>query len=203
MIVTSYTDQTELLMAVQVLYCPLGFELDPCYGNGNFYKNPHIDEPRIAYDLKSPKAGYARVKGEGRVYHADVRNLPLISESIKSIIFDPPFIHAAGKNSVMGKQFGSYPSQEALFSMYGAAMDEFVRVLKPGGILCFKNQDIVEAGKQVWNHVSIYNLARACAFVVEDLFILVNGRKPIKGHNHGDQKHARRNHSYFWVFRKT
>ena len=49
---------------------------------------------------------------------ADCRNLPLESNSVECIIFDPPFLATTGKslndnneNNIINKRFGVYPSE--------------------------------------------------------------------------------------------
>jgi hypothetical protein len=123
------------------------------------------------------------------------------SASVASIVFDPPFIHARGEASIIGRRFADQRSQHALRALYHAALAEFYRVLKPKGILVFKCQDIVESGRQVMNHCHIWQMANGLGFLDRDLFILV-AKSRIVGHNHGRQQHARKFHSYFWVFEK-
>ena len=65
-------------------------------------------------------------------------------------------------------------------------------MLCPGGVLVFKCQDKVSSGKQ-W--------AIARGFEVLDLFILL-ARSRLVANWQRNQKHARKFHSYFWVFRK-
>ncbi len=45
------------------------------------------------------------------------------------------------------------------------------------------------------------NEASKLGFINKDLFILL-AKNRIIGHNHGNQKHARKFHSYFIVFKK-
>ena len=76
---------------------------------------------------------------------------------------------------------------------------EYKRVLKPNGILIFKCQDTVSSGKQWFSHSHIMNMAVNVGFYPKDLFMLL-AKNRIIGHNHSNQKHARKFHSYFWVF---
>lgn len=195
MISTVSDNQQTILRAILDLYIPSGqFHLDPTFSRGGFYSGGvMIPEPQICTDLNPQCDG---------VIEADCRALPFDSASIHSIIFDPPFIHAHGKESEIGNRFSSYPTQHDLRAMYMASLVEFYRILKTGGILVFKNQDIVESGKNVFNHVKIYNMAVDLGFVGLDLFILTASHRMI-GHNHANQQHARKLHSYFWVFEKS
>lgn len=190
---TVSTNQHEILRHVLGLYLPeqSTFALDPTYGAGAFYKE--IPPPELRFDL------YPRTSD---VKEADSRDLPLADASVPSIIFDPPFIHAHGKNSIMGQRYGSYHSQKYLREMYHDSLMEFYRVMEPGGILVFKCQDVVESGKQVLTHCYVWQMAEAVGFETLDMFVLVNTNAPLKGWNHTKQYHARKNHCYFFVFRK-
>lgn len=68
-------------------------------------------------------------------------------------------------------------------------------------MVCGNCQDVVEGGKQHMTHIHVWRMATACGFITEDLFILTH-KSRIIGHNHKIQKHARKHHTYFYVFRK-
>lgn len=190
---TSY-DQEEILKWITALYCPDGFELDPTYGKGNFYKN--IQKPKYRYDL-SPQSG--------DVVQGDCRALPHADNSVNNIVFDPPFIAAIPRGEATGiisKRFGFYRNvQNELWDMYHKALDEFYRILKPYGILVFKCQDTIDSGKQYLSHVEIINYAVSLGFYPKDIFILL-AKHRIIGKYHHKQQHARKFHSYFIVFIK-
>lgn len=191
---TVSNNQQAILRAILDLYIPTQqFDLDPTYSKGAFYDDVKVPCPRFRSDL-SPQTD--------NVMAADCRTLPMFeSASLHSIVFDPPFIHAHGKESEIGNRFSSYPTQHALRAMYMASLVEFYRLLKTGGILVFKHQDIVESGKQVWNSHYIWQMATGLGFEQVDLFILVAENRMI-GHNHHEQQHARKFHSYFGVYKK-
>jgi hypothetical protein len=196
MITTTATSQTEILRRIQTLYLQgAPFDADVTYGGGGFWREG-LARPRYCYDLE-PRFPF--------VEQADVRQLRVPLElqpnGFQSVAFDPPFIHAPGKASIIGQRFGGYPSQRALREMYQEALDGLWEIIVPNGILVFKCQDIVESGKQNWNHCHVWEIALAAGFRAEDLFILT-GRTPIVGHNHHRQQHARKDHAYFWVFRR-
>jgi hypothetical protein len=187
--------QTEILSWIIRLYCPRGFDLDPTYSKGNFYKL--IPEPKIKMDL-DPGPG---------IIPADARNLPLRSSSLESIIFDPPFLGASpvkpskpGSNKIK-RRFGSYKTFDELWSMYHRALEEFYRILNDRGVLIFKCQDGINDHKQYLSHVEIINYALQLGFYAIDLFILL-AKSVIIGGNHHNQEHARKTHCYFLVFSK-
>lgn len=188
-------DQDEILHAINALYLDnQGIDLDPMYGKGGFYKK--FKRPGFAFDI-APPAVHPEIPYVGR---ADATVLDLHDGCMRSMILDPPFMHAQGKDSAL-KRYATYPSQKALHQLYIKLVQEAARVLAPEGILIFKCQDTVESGKQVWNHIYVHAYAEALGFEALDLFILL-ARSRLTGHNHGRQVHARKHHAYFWVFRK-
>jgi hypothetical protein len=68
-------------------------------------------------------------------------------------------------------------------------------------VLIVKTQDTVSSGKQWFSHLYIMNEAERIGFYNKDLFILL-AKNRIIGHNHKNQKHARKFHSYFIVLKK-
>lgn len=193
MISTVSYDQHEILEDICALYNHnQPFDLDITYGYGNMH-TPKTT-PRIRTDLTSYPHHIT--------LRADARYLPFMTTapSIQSIIFDPPFIHAHGSESIIGNQFGSYRTQRALQSMYKQVIKECHRVIANKGILVIKCQDCIESGKQNMNHVHIFQFALEAGFEPLDLFILIASNRLV-GWNQHIQKHARKYHSYFWVFR--
>lgn len=188
-------NQDEIMQSIIDLYCPSGFELDPTYSKGNFYKN--IPQPKYKFDL-FPQAE--------EVEKADCGKLPLENSSINSIMFDPPFVAGIQKKSNDGiiiNRFGSYKNVSIeLWEMYHRALKEFYRLLKPNGFLIFKCQDSVDSGKQCLSHVEIINYAMNLGFYPKDMFILL-ARNRLIGKHHHNQQHARKFHSYFLVFKKS
>lgn len=198
-------NQQQILVDISTLHNEgLPFDADIFYGGGAFWTGvaEHL-RPRIRMDLTPV---WKPVKGTDQEttdvnLQADARALPFKDNSLESICLDGPFIHAAGKDSIMGQRFGSYPSQLALRQMYWKAMMEVARVITPGGLVVVKCQDIIESGKQCWNGLFFMDTLRTIGIPVIDLFVLVR-KGAVIGHNHSQQFHARRNHSYFIVARK-
>ena len=185
-------DQDEILRWIIRLHCPNGFDLDPTYSIGNFYKN--IPQPKLKFDINPQSSD---------VKQANCTNLPLEDNSVNSIIFDPPFIAGIQNKSddgVIINRFGSYKNvSKELWSMYHKALEEFKRVLKPDGVLVIKCQDTVDSCKQCLSHVEIINYAVKLGFYPKDMFILLAKNRLIGKHHH-KQQHARKFHSYFLVF---
>jgi len=74
-------------------------------------------------------------------------------------------------------------------------------VLRPGGVYIVKCQDEVCAGRQRLAHVEIINRLAGMGFEADDLFVVVRKGRPGVSRMKR-QLHARKNHSYFLVFRK-
>lgn len=102
LIETVSTNQSEILNNIIKLYCPDGFDLDPTYSKGVFYKN--VPGPKLKYDIEP------RVPN---VKQADCRKLPFGDKSLSSIVFDPLFVCGSrkdGKPGIIKERFGCYRS---------------------------------------------------------------------------------------------
>ncbi len=76
-----------------------------------------------------------------------------------------------------------------------------MRILKPGGLLLVKCQDEIESARQRMSHIEIHDIAvHELGLTVKDLFVVTPKTKPVVQFKR--QRHARKNHSYLWVFRK-
>jgi len=191
----------EVFPQVLALYVPKGSTVaDVTYGKGVFWKKVEKGDYEVkATDLKNG---------------IDCSKLPYAAGSIDCVVFDPPYMHTPGGTAHQNHQnFENYYANndaehttrkyhEAVLDLYFRGAMEALRVLKPNGIFIVKCQDEVCANKQRLTHVEIVNeLTSTNGFIVEDLFVLVRTSRPgvsriLK------QNHARKNHSYFLVFRK-
>lgn len=144
----------------------------------------------------------------------DCRRLPYRAGSVDCVVFDPPYMHTPGGTAHVGHQNyeGYYRNNatngstakyhEAVLELYFQAAREAHRVLRDDGIYIVKCADEVCANQQRLTHVEIVNELAQRGFVVEDLFVLVRNNKPGVSRLL-TQVHARKNHSYFLVFRKA
>ena len=144
----------------------------------------------------------------------DCRSLPYREEAIDCVVLDPPYMHTPGGTAHVGHQNyeGYYKNNtakngsgkkyhEAVLDLYFKAADEAHRVLRENGIFIVKCADEVCANQQRLTHVELTNEFTQKGFIIEDLFVLLRNNRPgvsriLK------QIHARKNHSYFLVFRK-
>jgi len=191
-------DQNEILQWIIKLYCPEGFELDPTYSKGNFYKK--IKPPKYKFDLYNQEYGARR---------ASAVSLPFQDNFINNIVFDPPFVISYGpslkkrmkKSNVIANRFGYFKSPKQLWQFYEDSIKEAYRILKENGVYIFKCQDTVSSGKQYISHLEIMSMAVKQGFYLKDVFILLAKSRVISG-KHKNQQHARKFHSYFLVFIK-
>jgi hypothetical protein len=174
---------------------------DVTYGKGVFWRKVPAGTYRVlATDLRDG---------------VDCRRLPYPGGFIDCLVFDPPYMHTPGGTAHAGHQnFEGYyrnnsagngsgrKYHEAVLDLYFTAADEAHRVLRDGGIYIVKCGDEVCANRQRLTHVELINELAGKGFVAEDLFVLMRSNRPgisrlVR------QVHARKNHSYFVVFRKT
>lgn len=197
MIKSVYEKQDDILWAILELIGEERFEVDTCFSKGGFYRN--IPLPRFCFDA-APQ--------DERCQCVDCRHLPFPPHSIESIIYDPPFLATSGPSlstndgNVIARQYSVYPNEKTLHQFYYDSLVEFERVLVEGGWLVVKCQDKVSSGKQYFSHVYIHNMAVSLGFYPKDLFILVAKGRVSAGWQRANQQHARKFHSYFWVFEK-
>ena len=124
----------------------------------------------------------------------------LPNESFASIVYDLPFVVSQGKTSIIKDRFTYFESTEELFAVNDEMLDRAYRLLQKRGLLVVKTMDIVYAGKQYWVSDYVLNKAKEKGLELLDKFILVANFK-LFSRTHA-QHHARKWHSYFFVFRK-
>ncbi len=119
--------------------------LDMCCGSKMFWYEKH--EPHTTYmDIR--KATYTAMdRGKERKIEispdiqADFRNMPFEDNTFDLVVFDPPHLIRAGKNSWLAKKYGTLDKHQGMNDL-AKGFNEGMRVLKPTGTLLFKwNQD--------------------------------------------------------------
>ena len=151
---------------------------------------------------------------------SDCRQLPYEGDSLDVVVFDPPYMegfyrkHAselagAGSHTAFRKYYSdgvesvhtSLKYHDRVVDMYLSSAIEAKRVLKMNGTYIVKTQDEVSANRQKMTHVEIIYGLEKLGFYCKDLFVITRTNKPglsrvVK------QEHARKNHSYFLIFKK-
>lgn len=192
------------------LHVPAGSVVaDVTYGKGIFWQ-------KVAPDLY-------KVLPSDIATGTDCRDLPYADGTIDCVVLDPPYMEGFYRKpgrSVAGR--GTYSTfrraysngteeaangphapkyQEAVTALYVEAGHEAKRVLRDRGIFIVKCQDAVCANRQHLTHVEIINAYSEMGFYAKDLFVLVRSNRPAISRLI-QQRHARKNHSYFIVMSK-
>ena len=184
-----------LIQHVAKLYIADGaLVADVTYGKGVFWrKTPTSRFTLQASDLLTcPERPY------------DFRALPYEPGSLDIVVLDPPYMHNAGvmrydHQYQLGPTVANLTHAQ-MIQLYQDGMAEARRVLKPSGAqLWVKCKDEVASGKQCWSHLEIYQGATSLGYQARDLFVLV-AKSPLLGYRWSHQLHARKTHSYLWVF---
>ena len=188
----NYNEQ-ELIRDILYLHCDgKDIDCDPTYSIGNFYKNG-LRKPKYKFDIEPQVDG---------VLTASADNLPLDSNSINTIMFDPPFvfgIHGKAEENIMAKRFSIFNNFDELMNMYVGSLKEAYRILVKNGVMIFKCQDYTDS-KSTFTHCMVYNWATEIGFYPKDLFILFSKNRVFNPSV--TQRHGRKFHSYYWVLIK-
>lgn len=191
----------EIIKDIMILNDIKYFDLDCTYSIGVFWKN--LPQPKYKTDLYPQK---------NDVIKANSNNLPFENNSMENIMFDPPFVISGetykendNGSSIIAKRFEGYKNFDELKNHYLGTLKETYRILKDDGILVFKCQDTVSGGKNYFSHCIILNMALSVGYYPKDLFILIakNRINAFNNEKWKTQYHARKHHSYFWVFQKS
>ena len=123
-----FDTDAEVLIAFDDIYLKNNwFDLDCTYSKGVFYQD--IKQPAMKSDLEPLYDD---------VIQSDSRSLDFVQDkSIKSIVFDPPFLfrnRKAKNNDKMCARFSYFTSYEELIDMYKKSLDCFKTKLIRGGL---------------------------------------------------------------------
>ena len=128
----------------------------------------------------------------------DFRDLPYENNSFDHSIIDPPY---ARIQNLKGMKDCYNTTREIrhseIIQLYREGLIELNRITRSGGYILCKCQDEIYGCRQQWSHIEIYNIAKGLNLYPKDLFVLVNTKNPKPVYK---QQHARKNHSYLWVF---
>jgi hypothetical protein len=192
---TAHPGNAELIRDVAALYVADGATVaDVTYGLGAFWRKTDTARFKLnGTDLVTTSPA------------VDFRALPYADGSVDVVVLDPPYAHNGASHMVWADRYQSQVTRDlghdGIIDLYRAGMTEAVRVLKRGGTLWVKCQDEVESGRQKLSHIEIRAIASELQLRVEDLFVVTPGSKP-SSKRWQRQVHARKNHSFLWVFRR-
>jgi len=203
LVFTAYqgTNEDVFPQLISLYVLPGSTVADVTYGRGVFWKKvPNGQYRLLTTDLRDG---------------IDCRKLPYKEATLDCVVFDPPYMHTPGgtahvnhqnyetyyRNNVADNGSGK-KYHEAVLDLYFKSAREAHRVLRNEGIYIVKCGDEFCANQQRLTHVELVNELTQNGFIIEDLFVLLRNNRPgvsrvIR------QVHARKNHSYFLVFRKS
>jgi len=162
--------------------------VDVTYGRGVFWR-----------DLPDQK-----VEATDLATGVDCRALPYDAASVDVLVFDPPYQPTFGKPD---RTFGvgrSYRINEShlqtindVLALYRDGLTEAARVVRPGGRVMVKTQDLTYNHRLHLVHLDVLRLMATAGFDLVDMFVLVNqSRMPQPTVR---QQRAHRAHSYLLV----
>lgn len=198
MFYTVSDSQHEILHSISRMYLQdKRVHLDLCYNVGGFYSpaGSRIAVPEFRNDLNLG-SGESR-SGHG-ITNFDCRCTNLPAGSIRSIVFDPPFL--IGSNNRMTDRYGGFDSAPEMFSFQEDSLREISRILKNGGILITKIQDFCHGRQKYFPSIYQVNKAIENDLHLVDSFILINKRR-FRAKTSG-RLTAVSAHCFFHVFRK-
>ena len=168
------------------------YDLDCTYSKGVFYKE--LDRPRMASDL-FPTQDFV-VQDDSTVLKMQTDN------SLNSIVFDPPFLFRDRKSNnddKMCARFSYFKTYGLLMKMYRDSIVQFKRVLRRGGCVFFKCQDMTD-GRFYCTHANTISVAEELGFTLVDIGIKATKSKLQR--NAKQQNCLAKVHSYWLVFKK-
>jgi hypothetical protein len=139
----------------------------------------------------------------------DNRDMPFRSGSLDVVVYDPPHVPNRGKDRSkdFNTRFGLGAKASAaqgynLSHLYLPFAREAYRMLRPEGILLCKIADFVHDHRQHWAHDDLRRAATAAGFCACDEIVKVR-KRPIVDPKWQVAHHARRQHCFWMVFRKS
>jgi SAM-dependent methyltransferase len=139
----------------------------------------------------------------------DNRKMPFADVSFDVIVYDPPHIPNQGKdrkkdfNDRFGLVLKSPATNGYNFThLYPPFVAEAYRVLRPDGVLFCKIADYVHGHRFQWAHVELLKAAEKVGFTACDCIVKVR-KGPIVDPRWKNAHHARRQHCYWLIFRKS
>lgn len=188
-------NQQLALISISRLYLKQRIHLDLCYNRGGFYsvKKYPVALPEIRNDINSEffYSGFTN-----SVW--DCRQTLLRNSSIRSIMFDPPFLIGSNK---MTDRYGGFAFADDMFEFQSDSVREISRILMPGGWLVTKIQDFTKGGQKYFPSICQVNSCRENNLDLIDSFIVMN-KSRMRGATAGE-KSSISIHCFFHVFQKV
>ena len=139
----------------------------------------------------------------------DNRAMPFPDGCFDAVVYDPPHVPNQGKDRSkdFNDRFGLVLKAPATDGynftyLYPPFLKEAYRVLRPEGILFCKIADYVHGHRFQWAHLEVVKAALAVGFCACDCIVKIR-KGPITDPRWKRAHHARRQHCYWLVFRKS
>jgi SAM-dependent methyltransferase len=140
---------------------------------------------------------------------ADNRRQPFMDYCFDVVVYDPPHVPNQGsdRSKDFNKRFGlviksSAENGYSFTHLYPPFLREAFRVLRPEGVLFCKVADYVHNHRYQWAHIEVVQAAVKIGFCACDCIVKVR-KGPIRDPKWKTAHHARRQHCYWLVFRKS
>jgi hypothetical protein len=197
---TTQGNNAEMVANAARLYIPDGaIVADVTYGKGAFWTRANRKRFSLIGSDLEPSFGGASVA-------ADCRSLPYRNHSVGVVVLDPPYIAYPGQHLTDHRYNNAATTprlyHDGIIQLYAGAMAEACRVLTAGGFLWVKCKDEVSHDRQNWSHIQIYEHAIQLGLHARDLFVVVAANPATAMGTWKRQLHARKTHSFMWIFEK-
>jgi hypothetical protein len=140
---------------------------------------------------------------------ADNRRLPFQDRSFDVVVYDPPHVPNQGtdRSKDFNRRFGlvlksSVENGYNFTHLYAPFVREAFRVLEQEGMLFCKIADYVHNHRYQWAHVEMVRAAALAGFCPCDCIVKIR-KGPIVDPKWKTAHHARRQHCFWLVFRKS
>jgi hypothetical protein len=135
--------------------------------------------------------------------------MPFRSDAIDVLVYDPPHVPNQGRDRAKDftRRFGlglksAVENGHNFTHLYAAFVREAHRVVREEGILLCKITDYVHNHRLQWAHLEMVRAATDAGFKACDCIVKIRGA-PIVDPKWKTAHHARRQHCYWLVFRKS
>ena len=139
----------------------------------------------------------------------DNTDMPFDNASFDVVVYDPPHIPNQGKDQLKGFQYAIRADSEVaqrgglqFFVHVSAIRGGGAPSAAPEGILLCKIADYIHGHRYQWAHLELIDAARRVGFCPCDCIVKVR-KGPIVDPRWKNAHHARRQHCYWLVFRKS
>lgn len=188
-----FSDDGDILTAFSDIFLKgEWYDLDCTYSKGVFYQKTR--QPERKSDL---------IPFDDTVIQSDARDLGFVDDnSLKSIVFDPPFLfrdRKAVNNDKMCARFSYFKTFNELQDMYHDSLKAILSKLDNRGYLFFKCQDMTD-GKFYCTHNWVINEAEQMGYTLKDIAIKATTKKLQRDAK--QQNCVAKVHSYWLVFQK-